>query len=99
MPLSPTDQIFCKALIALFQYQKQIGEMAFSTVQELRALRETVKGLDPTFVEVLAERQNAVAKAVRQKEQELGIPAIAAMQESIDQILQLLRQLENGEIG
>jgi hypothetical protein len=46
------------ALLMLTAMNKKVYDMALATLNEVAAVREAVRGLDPTFSDVLAKRQS-----------------------------------------
>ena len=57
------DSVLKDALLALASEQKAQYVMVSAISAELTALKETVRGLDPTFAEVLEPRRQAAAEA------------------------------------
>ena len=49
-------------LILSAEMHKQLYELVYSTMNELASVRETVRGLDPTFADVLEERRIGFVK-------------------------------------
>jgi hypothetical protein len=56
------EPVLRETLIALAGHAKSQYVMLSSTLNEVAALRETVRGLDPTFSEVLEDRRENQAK-------------------------------------
>jgi hypothetical protein len=75
------------ALLALAEQGKQNYLMLSSVLTELVSLRETVRGLDPTFADVLREKQKEAA--------ENNAPVVVAVVLLYDT---LLRRLKAGEV-
>ncbi|HUE50761.1 MAG TPA: hypothetical protein VMO80_00345 [Terriglobales bacterium] len=75
------------ALLALVEHEKSTYLMASSLVAELAALRETVRGLDPTFAEVLEQKRLAVAQE--------NAPLERSVIRTYDEIL---HRLKSGEV-
>lgn len=50
------------ALSALAQQSKTLYVMTSSVLNEVAALRETVRGLDPTFADVLEQKRQEAAR-------------------------------------
>ena len=75
------------ALLALAEQGKQNYLMLSSVLTELVSLRETVRGLDPTFEDVLREKQKEAA--------ENNAPVVVAVVLLYDT---LLRRLKAGEV-
>lgn len=97
MALDPINQIFCSTLIALLRNDQQLGPALARTMLEVRALREAVSGLDPTFSDVLSEKRKVAEKAVQQTAGDSQVPSIEEMPQLLDGMIQLLQQLEKGE--
>jgi hypothetical protein len=75
------------ALLALAEQHKTNYLMLSALMNEIAALRETVRGLDPTFTEVLEDR--------RAKSQEAGREILREQIMFFDQIIS---RLKNGEV-
>lgn len=54
------------SLINLAKMNRSLYELVFSTMNELSSVRETVRGLDPTFADVLEQRRQDHAKRTRE---------------------------------
>jgi hypothetical protein len=54
------------ALLSLAQMNKQLYQLLFSSMNELASVRETVRGLDPTFADVLEQRREEHADRTRE---------------------------------
>jgi hypothetical protein len=73
------------ALLALAEQNKMNYLLASTILDEVAALRETVRGLDPTFDEVLAQKKEENSTAQEQK--------------AVFQFLnEIIRRLKNGEV-
>lgn len=75
------------ALLALARQSKTQYVMLSSVLNEVAALRETVRGLDPTFADVLEK-----------KRLEAGQAQAAIVTAVIQQYDEILRRLERGEV-
>jgi hypothetical protein len=51
------EQMLVESMVALVQTCKQQSELIARITSEFVALRETVRGLDPTFGDVLAQKR------------------------------------------
>ncbi|HEY6302084.1 MAG TPA: hypothetical protein VIX14_03365 [Terriglobales bacterium] len=90
------DRAFCSSLIALLRLQKQIVPVFLDNVTEYRILKEAVKGLDPTFADVMKQKREETQNQITTD------PRYAAMQDllpAIDEMIETLQQLMHGEIS
>jgi hypothetical protein len=74
-------------LLALAEEDKKNYLIISTILNELRALRETVRGLDPTFSEVLESRRKEAAKETA--------PIVA---ETIHLYDEIIRRLKAGDV-
>ena len=81
---SPTESVFCASLIALLELNKVLAPMVVEATQNLAALRETVKPLDPAFAETYA----------RIRERNDTSPLIGELLRTSDELLQVLRDIQ-----
>jgi hypothetical protein len=75
------------ALLALAEQNKTQYIMLSSVLNEVAALRETVRGLDPTFSEVLEDRR----KQSQEDTREVFLQALRLMNE-------IIHRLQAGEV-
>ena len=73
------------ALLALAEQNKLQYVMASAILDEVAALRETVRGLDPTFDDVLAQKKQEHSTAQEQ------VTVLRLLNE-------IIRRLESGEV-
>ena len=101
--MTPTEHALSSALIAVLESQKRMAQFQRLTAQalvptlfQIRALRETVKPLDPTFSgnyqRHLHQAKQDVSALIQQIEQ--LSPASEEMLRSIDATLSELRRLQ-----
>lgn len=76
-----------RSLIAYANIAKTLTEMLGSAITEISALRETVRGLDPTFEETFEI-----------KRQEIYEKLLPAMTGQIGAIEMLVRKLQSGSV-
>lgn len=83
---NPVDSL-CMSVIALATVTKQTTQLLLQTTQDVNGLRESVKGLDPTFSEVYAQNRKKVDKDSQLPQ------TIAALQVSLDELIDSLREM------
>ncbi len=74
-------------LVTLAEIQKSNYELVMGAINELASLRDTVRGLDPTFSEVMETRRAQIAQATSEPRQ--------TMLRACDE---LIRRLKAGEV-
>jgi hypothetical protein len=74
-------------LIALAQMNRQLYQLVYASMNEIASVRETVRGLDPTFADVLEQRQKEYASRTR----EVSATSIALTDS-------LIQRLKDGEV-
>ena len=67
--MTKRDERLQNVLVFLLHQSKGNYEMLSQLIAELRAVRETIRGLDPTFVEVLEKKRKAAARKLQSSEQ------------------------------
>jgi hypothetical protein len=82
---NPAESVFCASLIALVELNKVLAPMILEATQNLAALRDTVKPLDPTFAETYARN--------RAKNRDTS-PPIGELLQASDELLQALRDIQ-----
>jgi hypothetical protein len=75
------------ALLALATDGRSNYVMISSALNELAALRETVRGLDPTFADILEQKRQEAARANAE-----------VVEVVMTQYAELIRRLNNGEV-
>ncbi len=75
------------ALLALAEQHKTQYVMFSALLNEVAALRETVRGLDPTFSEVLEDRRKQSQENTR-----------AVVSQTLQHLNHLIKRLEDGEV-
>jgi hypothetical protein len=79
------EAVLRDALLALAQQSKTQYLMISATLAELASVRETVRGLDPTFADVLATKQ----KQYQEETREVVSNTVALL----DQIIERLKRI------
>lgn len=74
-----------ESLTKITRYQKKIYEALVSNSNEIAAIRETVRALDPTFAEVLEEKRTYYRECEGQ--------AVAALMKEFDSLIHLSKQV------
>jgi hypothetical protein len=74
---------------ASLEYSKQQNLALLAMMKEVLALRETVKALDPTFSDVLAQKRRE-----KTKEMDSQFPQVAALPVLLDEMKQELKGLQ-----
>ena len=82
------DEVLCAALIATAKINKVIANWMLLNTKDLTALRDAVKGLDPTFVETYNRKRDEEEKNSR------FVPVVAQLQESLDATIQSLEEIQ-----
>ena len=84
------DLVLYSILIALSEACKQQGLALIQTMQEVAALRDTVKGLDPTFSDVHKQSRENRSKEVAER-----FPQIIVLTQSLDDMIRELKRLRD----
>jgi hypothetical protein len=79
------------ALISLAQQNKSYGSVLVQVTRELFALEASVKGLDPSFSDVLAQKRQAIPPA----EISVLTAQVSEMLKSTDGLIEGLKQMQN----
>lgn len=86
---NPAESALCQSVIVLIQLNKVFSKAIAQLKQDVGALRETVKGLDPTFSETYAHRQKQEAERLSEL-----TSTIAELSQTLDELLKQLQDMQ-----
>ena len=82
------DEATLRDVLVLFaEMHKRHYEIVYAVMNELSSVRDTVRGLDPTFADVLEEKRKDYAEGT-----------LPARQKSLDACNEIIQRLKDGEV-
>jgi hypothetical protein len=84
------DRVLYSTLIGLTQACKEQGIALIQVMQEVAALRDSVKGLDPTFSDVHKQNRENRSKEVAER-----FPQIPSLTQALDGMILELKRLRD----